>query len=63
VIYWIERKHGKKKKYIKIHFATDAKTKEIVAMSITTDETHDSKEPLAYNYSRMYSALRGGVVS
>ena len=41
---WIERKHGKKKKYIKIHFAVDVKTKEVVAMSITTDETHDSKE-------------------
>ena len=41
---WIERKHGKKKKYIKIHFAVDVKTKEIVAMSVTTDETHDSRE-------------------
>jgi len=41
---WIERKHGKKKKYIKIHFAVDVKTKEIVTMSVTTDETHDSKE-------------------
>ena len=41
---WIERKHGKKKKYIKIHFAVDIKTKEVVAMSITTDETHDSRE-------------------
>ncbi len=29
---------------IKIHFAVNVKTKEVVSMSVTTDEVHDSKE-------------------
>ena len=29
---WVERKHGKKKRYVKLHFAVDVETKEIVAM-------------------------------
>jgi transposase len=40
---WVERIYGKKKRYIKIHFAVDAKTKEIIAMDVTTDDVHDSK--------------------
>jgi hypothetical protein len=40
---WVERIHGKRKRYIKIHFAIDVKTKEIIAMDITTDDMHDSK--------------------
>jgi hypothetical protein len=32
-----------RKRYIKIHFAVDAKTKEIIAMEVTTDDVHDSK--------------------
>jgi hypothetical protein len=40
---WIERKHGKKKRYIKIHFAVNVETKEVVAMDVTTDGVHDSK--------------------
>ncbi len=43
---WIEeeeRKHGNKKHYIKIHFAINAKTKEIIDMMITYDNEADSK--------------------
>ena len=41
---WIERKHGKKKRYVKLHFAVDIESKEVVAMEISTDDVHDSKE-------------------
>ncbi len=37
------RIHGKKKRYIKIHFAVDVKTEEILAMEITMDDVHDSE--------------------
>lgn len=40
---WIEREHGKKKRYVKIHFAVNVETREVVAMEVTTDDTHDSK--------------------
>lgn len=40
---WVEREHGKKKRYVKIHFAVNVETKEVVAMEVTTDDTHDSK--------------------
>ena len=40
---WVERIYGRKKRYIKIHFAVDVKTKEVVAMDVTTDDMHDSK--------------------
>ena len=40
---WIERKHGKKKRYVKIHLAVDVETKEALAMLVTTDGTHDSR--------------------
>ncbi|GBC74567.1 hypothetical protein HRbin05_00609 [archaeon HR05] len=43
---WIERKHGKKKHYIKIHFAINVKTKEIIDMRITNDDIADSKAAL-----------------
>ncbi|MEM4700389.1 MAG: transposase [Candidatus Nezhaarchaeales archaeon] len=35
--------HGKKKRYIKIHFSVDVKTKEVLAMEVTTDDVHDLK--------------------
>jgi len=38
---WIERKHGKKKRYVKLHFAVRTDTHEVVAMEVTTDDTHD----------------------
>jgi hypothetical protein len=38
---WIERKHGKKKRYVKIHFAVRVDTHEVVAMEVTTDDVHD----------------------
>lgn len=38
---WVERIHGKKKRYIKIHFAVDVKTKEVVSMQVTIDDVHD----------------------
>lgn len=40
---WIEREHGKKKRYVKIHFAVNVETGEVVAMEVTTDDAHDSK--------------------
>jgi len=40
---WIERKHGKKKRYVKLHFAVDIESKEVVAMNISTDDVHDVK--------------------
>ncbi|GAG04054.1 unnamed protein product, partial [marine sediment metagenome] len=40
---WVERKHGKKKRYVKLHFAADVKTKEVVAMEVSTDDVHDVK--------------------
>jgi hypothetical protein len=40
---WVERIYGRKKRYVKIHFAVDARTKEVVAMDVTTDDVHDSE--------------------
>jgi len=39
---WVERKHGKKR-YVKLHFAVDVETKEVVAMEVSTDDTHNVK--------------------
>jgi len=41
---WVERKHGKKKRYVKLHFAVNTVTHEVVSMEVTTDDVHDSKE-------------------
>ena len=38
---WVERKHGKKSRYVKLHFAVRVDTHEVVAMEVSTDETHD----------------------
>jgi len=38
---WIERKHGKKKRYVKLHFAVNTETHEVVAMEVSTDDMHD----------------------
>jgi IS5 family transposase len=38
---WVERKHGKRKRYVKLHFAVDVESKEVVAMEVSTDDTHD----------------------
>jgi len=40
---WMERRHGKKKRYVKLHFAVNMETKEVVALEVSTDDTHDSK--------------------
>jgi len=40
---WIERKHGKKRRYVKLHFAVNTVTHEVVSMEITTDDEHDVK--------------------
>jgi len=40
---WMERQHGTKKRYVKVHFAVNVRTKEVVAMEVTTDEVHDSR--------------------
>jgi hypothetical protein len=38
---WIERVHGKKKRYVKLHFAVNTETHEVVAMEVSTDDVHD----------------------
>ena len=38
---WVERKHGKKKRYVKLHFAVNTVTHEVVAMEISTNDMHD----------------------
>ena len=40
---WVERKHGKRNRYVKVHFAVNVETGEVVAMEVTTDDAHDSK--------------------
>ena len=40
---WVERKHGKKKRYVKIHLTVDVRTKQVLASLVTTDDTHDSR--------------------
>jgi hypothetical protein len=40
---WVERTHGKRKRYVKIHFAIDVRTKEVLAMEVTADDKHDSE--------------------
>ena len=40
---WIERKHGKKKRYVKLHFAVNVESHEVVSMEVTTDDVHDVK--------------------
>jgi len=39
----IERVYGRGKRYIKIHFAVDINTKEVISMDVTTDDIHDSE--------------------
>jgi hypothetical protein len=39
----IERVYGRRKRYIKIHFAVDIKTKEVISMDVTMDDVHDSE--------------------
>jgi len=40
---WIERKHGKKRRYVKLHFAVNTVTHEVVSMEVSTDDVHDVK--------------------
>jgi hypothetical protein len=40
---WVERVYGRRKRYIKIHFAVDIKTKEVISMDVTMDDIHDSE--------------------
>ncbi|MEM1545749.1 MAG: transposase [Candidatus Methanomethylicia archaeon] len=40
---WVTRVYGRRKHYIKIHFAVNVKTKEVLAMEVTTDDFHDSE--------------------
>ena len=40
---WVERKHGKKSRYVKLHFAVNIETHEVVAMTVSTDDMHDVK--------------------
>ena len=38
----VERKHGKRKRYVKVHFAVNVETGEVVAMEVTADDAHDA---------------------
>jgi hypothetical protein len=38
---WIERKHGKKRRIVKLHFAVNVETHEVVSMEVSTDDVHD----------------------
>jgi len=38
---WIERVHGKKRRYVKLRFAVNVESKEVVAMEVSTDDEHD----------------------
>jgi hypothetical protein len=38
---WVERKHGKKRRYVKLHFAVNVETHEVVSMEVSTDDVHD----------------------
>jgi hypothetical protein len=63
---WVERLYGKKKRYIKMHFAVDVRTKEVLAMEVTTDDVHDSEvlPSLIINASRhrlIYEACMDGA--
>jgi hypothetical protein len=37
------RVYGRRKRYIKIHFAVDINTKEVISMDVTMDDVHDSE--------------------
>jgi hypothetical protein len=39
----VERVHGKRSRYVKLHFAVNVESKEVVAMEVSTDDTHDMK--------------------
>jgi hypothetical protein len=40
---WLERGYSRRRGYLKIHFAIDARTGEIVCFERTTDRVHDSE--------------------
>ena len=37
----MERKHGEKSRYMKLHFTINTSTHEVVSMEVSTDGTHD----------------------
>ena len=39
----MERKHGEKRRIVKLHFAVNTVTHEVVAMEVSTDDVHDVK--------------------
>ncbi|MBS7635412.1 transposase [Candidatus Bathyarchaeota archaeon] len=57
---WVTRVYGGKKRYVKVHFAVDVETKEILAMKATTDDVHDSEAVMdgAYDNAEAYNLLR-----
>ena len=57
---WVERKHGKKKRYVKLHFVVDVKTKEVVAMEISPPTTCTTSRP---SQASSKGRRRGGVGS
>jgi hypothetical protein len=40
---WVEQKHGKKRMYVKLHFAVNKETHEVVSMEVSADDVHDVK--------------------
>jgi hypothetical protein len=40
---WVKRKHGKKRRYVKLHFAVNVETHEVVSIQVSTDDEHDVK--------------------
>jgi IS5 family transposase len=40
---WLERRYSRRRGYLKIHLAIDARTGEIVCLERTTDRVHDSE--------------------
>ncbi|GBC68572.1 hypothetical protein HRbin01_00255 [archaeon HR01] len=40
---WLERRYGKRGRYVKIHVAVNAKTGEVIDMELSRDDVHDSE--------------------
>ncbi|RLC73554.1 MAG: IS5 family transposase [Chloroflexi bacterium] len=63
---WAERRHGKRKRYVKLHFAVEVESKEVVAMEVSTNDAHDVKAlpglvEEAEGHRRIAEALGDGV--
>ena len=41
---WMREKYKRRRGWIKIHFAVDVQTKQVVAYEVTDEQVHDNKE-------------------